>query len=67
MILCIAHLRRTQRANLVVGTNAAAGTKCSTSASLLAYEFVHSYYHRYADLIVVQARLIIGICLALLM
>ena len=54
MILCIAHLWWTQRANLVV-------------QMLLAYEFVHSYYHRYADLIVLQPRLIIGICLALLM
>ena len=59
-ILYIVYPWRTQRANLVIGTlaNAAAGTKCATSASLLAYEYVHCHYHRYADLIVVLQPLL---------
>ena len=54
LYIYIAFLWRIQRANLVVGTIAAAGTKCATSTSLLAYEYVHSYYRRYGDLTVVQ-------------
>ena len=65
LYIYIAFLWRIQRANLVVGTIAAAGTKCATSTSLLAYEYVHSYYRRYSDLIIVQHRLVIGIFLVL--
>ena len=54
LYIYIAFLWRIQRANLVVGTIAAAGTKCAASTSLLAYEYVHSYYRRYGDLTVVQ-------------
>ena len=65
LYIYIAFLWRIQRANLVVGTIAAAGTKCATSTSLLAYEYVHSYCRRYGDLTVVQHRLVIGIFLVL--
>ena len=65
LYIYIAFLWPIQRANLVVGSIAAAGTKCATSTSLLAYEYVHSYYRRYGDLIIVQHRLVIGIFLVL--